>query len=93
VILSLTIIIINIAFGVEMFQNTPFFLLFLLFFSFGIAFQTISYTLSTVCKDIQKGYTASYFFILLGLVMELFLSSRFIIYQFYRTSAGNIIYY
>ncbi len=53
---------------------------FIHFFLFGMSIQINGFFLSTICSDAKNGYTLSYGFLLMSIVMEFFFANVFIVY-------------
>jgi hypothetical protein len=90
IIVSFTLVVFGIIFQFEFFTKTPFLITFSLFFLFNLTMQFLAYFLTTILKSMKSAYTvnitfikATYGFILIGLVMEIFLSNYAIIYYLY----------
>jgi hypothetical protein len=49
-----------------------------------MAMNTIGFMIATICSDSKNGYTTSYGFLLMAVVMELFLTGVNVIYYLYR---------
>eukprot|EP00743_Colponemidia_sp_Colp-15_P008092 GILK01008768.1.p1 GENE.GILK01008768.1~~GILK01008768.1.p1 ORF type:complete len:953 (+),score=144.68 GILK01008768.1:132-2990(+) len=75
VIVTLVLIASGAACGFTLFKNCNFLVLFLLFFTFGITMLVFAFWISTFIQRSKTAYTACYTFILLGLVLQLFLSN------------------
>jgi hypothetical protein len=67
----------------DVFINCPIPITFMLFFLFNITMQILAFFLSTILKSQKSAYTVSYGFILIGLVMEIFLTNYAIILYLY----------
>lgn len=62
-------IISNYIAGFDMFVNTPWIILFVMYTTFGMNIQVIGYFITTICGDAKKGYTIAYGFLLLSIVV------------------------
>ena len=80
---ALSITIFGLIFQYRYFLDTPFIILLFLFFSLGFAFNSISFLLSIVCKDVKVSNTVTYAFLLLSFVLQLLLSNIILVYQLY----------
>ena len=102
-IITLNIIIGGHIFRYDYFLQTPFSylssinyliiinhrILFSLFFLFGLAMQSLAFFITTLCSNMNVGYTAAYAFLMLGIVMEFFLSNIYVVYLFYLTNSPD----
>jgi len=84
VIMQLVLIMSGIFLDFDFFVKAPIPISFSILFGFGMSMQAIAYFISTISSDSKGGYTIAYGFLLLAIVMELFLSSGWLIYFLYR---------
>ena len=82
-IVSTSLIISGLICQFELFLNTPFFMMTLLFLTFSMSMVMLGFLMSTILKRTKSAYTASYAFILVGLVFQFFFSNVSILYLFY----------
>jgi len=80
---SFVMVLTGLLFQFDVFLKSPYLITFSLFFLFNITMQFMAFFLCTILKSQQSAYTVSYGFILIGLVMEIFLSNYIIIYYLY----------
>lgn len=83
-IITILLIILGFIFQYQVFLNTPFLINFMLYFFFSISMVLFAFFLSTILKTLKSGYTVSYSFILIGLVMEAVMSDYLVIYSLYN---------
>ena len=67
----------------DFFLHTPYLILLMLFGLFTLAMIALAFMMATLLTTTKAAYTTSYAFILLGLVLQLFLSDVTILYLFY----------
>ena len=63
-------------FGFDVFIQTPYFLMFFLFFLFILTMIMLGFMLSTMINSVKLSYTISYSFLLGGLVLQSFFTSK-----------------
>ena len=83
-IITILLIILGYIFQYQVFMHTPFLINFMLYFLFSISMVIFAFFLSTILKTLKSGYTVSYSFILIGLVMEAVMSDYLVIYSLYN---------
>lgn len=81
---TILLIITGLIFGYQVFYHTPFFINFFLYFFFSLSMVLLAFFLSTILKTLKSGYTVSYSFILIGLVIQAVLSDYLVIYSLYN---------
>ena len=69
--------------GFDFFTKTPYLILIMLFGGFGVAMQFLAFLLSTLIGSLKTAYTISYAFLLLGLVLQLFMTNVYLLYLLY----------
>ena len=67
----------------DFFLKTPYLILLMLFFGFGMSMMLLAFCLSTVISSLKTAYTISYAFLLLGLVLQLFMINVVLLYLLY----------
>lgn len=72
--------IVGIMSGFDTFTNTPYLILIIVFTSFVFAMIALACFMASILKTVKAGYTASYGFILGGLVLQSFMSNVFLLY-------------
>jgi len=73
----------------DIFLHCPYPIILMLFTLFSIAMMFLAFLVSTFLKTTKAAYTASYAFILIGLVLQFFMSNIYIIYLFYSEDVPN----
>lgn len=89
--------IILIAFGCLMrfkfFTNSNLFVIWLIFFVFILSLQFMAFFLSTVISSMDLGYTVSYSFVIIGLIIEALLSNQGLIQLLYVDDVSTIVWW
>jgi hypothetical protein len=86
------LILFGVLFQYNFFQKTPYIVMFVFLFTFGMSVQSIGYFICCVCVRTRGwGETVSYGFILLAIVMEMFLTSPMLI-KYLRQGGGDNTY-
>ena len=92
IILSITINL--IFFGLvyslqwELFINTPFPIMFILFFLITLDLQFIAFIMSTILSNVKTAYASAFCFIIVAMVIEFVFSNAFIYQTIYDQDAG-----
>lgn len=89
IIVTHSLIISGLACVFEIFLNTPYPYFLLLFLLFSLSMINLSFALSTTLTTTKSAYTASYAFILVGLVLQFLLSDITMVYLLYGTDVPN----
>ena len=93
-LISLTTILMGMAFQFDLFFNANFIILFSLFFFFGFSLMILAFILSTMVSTQKMAYTISYAFVLLAIVIELMLTDSLVTYFiFFNKKSGDSIYF
>lgn len=69
--------------GFDFFLKTPYLILVMLFGAFALAMEMLAFLLSTLISNLKTAYTISYSFLLLGLVLQLFMTNVYLLYLLY----------
>ena len=67
----------------DFFLKTPYLILVMLFGAFSLAMELLAFLLSTLITNLKTAYTISYAFLLLGLVLQLFMTNVYLLYLLY----------
>lgn len=90
-IITILLIVTSIIMKYQVFINTPFLIMFILFFLFGVSMTIFSMFLSTVISTIKAAYTASFAIFLVGLVMMLLLCNHLIMFGLYSNDLPKFV--
>eukprot|EP00357_Protocruzia_adherens_P001361 CAMPEP_0115019368 /NCGR_PEP_ID=MMETSP0216-20121206/29400_1 /TAXON_ID=223996 /ORGANISM="Protocruzia adherens, Strain Boccale" /LENGTH=942 /DNA_ID=CAMNT_0002390821 /DNA_START=13 /DNA_END=2841 /DNA_ORIENTATION=- len=85
-VVSVVLILSGMACEFDFFLKTPFMILLALFFFFALAMLMFAFFMVTLIATLKAAYTMSYAFILLGLVLQIFLSKAAIVQFLYVAS-------
>lgn len=88
-IVTHSLLISGLACVFEIFLNTPYPYFLFLFVLFSLSMINLSFTISTTLSTTKSAYTASYAFILVGLVFQFLLSDITMVYLLYGTTVPN----
>lgn len=70
-ILTLNLLICGYIFNLDFFTKTPFWILFVLYNTFGFSISLVAFFIATISPDAKNGYTIAYAFILTALLMQI----------------------
>lgn len=83
-LMALSLTLFGIIFTFHLFLDTPFFLLYIVFFVFTLSMQFVSYFIAILVPTLKLSNTVSYSFLLFAWVIEMLLSNVSLIYQLYN---------
>jgi hypothetical protein len=82
-IIPCVLIFTSYACSFDVFQNTPFLILFITYFLFTLSMCFLSFLIYTMIDTAKSANTASYAFLLVGIVLQMFLSQYELLYYIY----------
>lgn len=71
IIITVVLMLCGYLFQLDFFLKTPFFILFVLYNTFGFSIVLVAFFIATICPDVKNGYTIAYAFILTALLMQI----------------------